>query len=281
MFDHGKEKEMPLITISRGIGCGGMVIARLVSDGLKLELFDDEKLQEEAIRMGYPSEDIIGIDEKAPGFFDFIFSRKPDIYLDYMEALIYEVAKKGEGVIIGHGSQMLLRDFECALHVHIQASESSRIQNLVKHKGLSEDDARKLIHSSDHNQQGFFRFAFHMNWTDQSLYDLMINTEQVGIDTAAHLIIEAARSEQIKACSLTAADAMERLALKKKIEATLLEKNYRGPWIHIEVPQKGEVEVRGFTDSLEEKARILETIKAYNGVLKVSDDIGIYQAQGC
>ena len=43
---------MPLITISRGIGCGGLIVARRVAEGLNLELFDDRRLQEEAIKLG-------------------------------------------------------------------------------------------------------------------------------------------------------------------------------------------------------------------------------------
>ena len=151
-----------------------------------------------AVVFEFSKEDVkSGLDEKAPGFLDRIFSRKPEIYLDCMEALVYEVAKKGEGIIIGHGSQMMLRDFECALHVHIYADEATRIRNLMNQRGMSEEAARKLIEKSDHEQEGFFRFAFHMDWTDPSLYDLVINTEQIGIDTAAKLLadMEAAGSE--------------------------------------------------------------------------------------
>ena len=266
---------MPLITISRGIGCGGMVIARLVADGLKVKLYDDDMLQKEAVRLGYRAEKIKGLDAKAPGFLDLLLGQKPNIYLDYMEALIYEVAKKGEGVIVGHGSQMLLRDFECALHVRIYAGEPTRIKNLMEQQGLSEEAAMKLIHKNDHEQKGFFRFAFHMDWTDPSLYDLIINTEQLGIVTAARLIMEAARSDGIKACSLTAFEAMERLALKKKIEAVLLENQVQMVRFHIEVAQKGDVEIRGFAESAEEKAQILKTIEAVKGVSKVHGDIGI------
>ena len=43
---------MPLITISRGIGCGATIIARLVANGLKIDLYDDHSLQQEAIKMG-------------------------------------------------------------------------------------------------------------------------------------------------------------------------------------------------------------------------------------
>ena len=264
---------MALITISRGIGCGGLTISRLVADGLKLELYDDEKLHNEAIRMGLKPEAVTEMDEKAPGFFDMILNKHPDVYLDYMEAVVYEVAKRGEGVIVGHGSQVLLRDFECALHVRIQASEATRIQNLMKHRGVSEAAARKLIHKRDHEQRGFFRFAFHMDWNDPSLYDLIINTEQLGIDTAAHLIMEAARSDQIKACSLNAIEAMERLSFKKRVHAALLETDVNVSNLYVEVPEQGVVEISGFTESKEQKKRIGERLKALSGVSKVEDHI--------
>jgi hypothetical protein len=61
---------MPLITISRGIGCGGMIVARLVSESLKVELSDDNKLHQEADKMGIRAEEVKGLDEKAPLFFD-------------------------------------------------------------------------------------------------------------------------------------------------------------------------------------------------------------------
>jgi cytidylate kinase len=269
---------MPLITISRGIGCGGMIIARLVADGLKLELFDDHRLQDEVVRMGVRPVDVEEMDEKAPGFFDLMFSKKPEVYLYYMEAAVYEIAKKGEGVIIGHGSQMLLRDFECALHVHIYAGESTRVKNLMKLKGLSEQAARKLIRKSDHEQQGFFQYAFHMDWTDPSLYDLIINMEQLGIDLPAKLIMEAARSEQIKPCSMTAMDAMDKQSLKKKVQAVLLSKGINLATLFIEVPEKGIVQIHGLTQFEKRKELILNTLNGIEGVSKVEEDISIVTA---
>lgn len=70
-------------------------IVKLVADGLKLEIYDDRRLQEEAIRMGVQSEELKGTDKKVPGLFDRIFSEKPRVYLDLLEAVVYEVAKDG------------------------------------------------------------------------------------------------------------------------------------------------------------------------------------------
>jgi len=268
---------MPLITISRGIGCGGMDIAKLVAASLKIELFDDHKLHQKAVEMDIQPKDSHDLDEKAPGFFDLVFSKKPDIYLDYMEAIIYEVAKKGNGVIIGHGSQMLLRDFECALHVHVYASEPVRIQNLMKFRGLDRETAKKMIKKTDHEKKGFFRFAFHMDWNDPSLYDLIINTEKTGLELAAKTIKEVALSDQMQACSLTALEAMEKLSLKKRIHAALLEKDISLLDLNVEVPETGIAEISGFTHIEEKKEKILKTIREVPGVADVKGEIAIIQ----
>ena len=58
---------MSLITVTTSIGCGGNRVAQKVAEGLKLDLYDDDRLQQEAISMGYSSEDLKGFDQKAPG----------------------------------------------------------------------------------------------------------------------------------------------------------------------------------------------------------------------
>jgi cytidylate kinase len=121
------EFKMSLITITGGIGCEEMTIARLVADALELELYDDQRLQEKAIEMGLSSEGVKSLDEKAPGLFNRLLRRKPEIYLDLLEALVYKVARQGEGIIFGHGAQFLLRAFEGALHVRIFSSKASRV----------------------------------------------------------------------------------------------------------------------------------------------------------
>ena len=53
------------------------------------------------------------------------------------------------------------------------------------------------------------------------------------------IIVAAAQSQEMKTCSLTALDAMDRLSLEKKIEAVLLKNNFNPLYIHVTVPDKG------------------------------------------
>ena len=99
---------------------------------MNLELYDDARLQHAIQTMGQEFEDLKHFDQKTPGFFDRLLSNKPEIFQDLMEAVIYEVAKKGAGVIIGHGGQFLLRDFGCALHVLVYATRFSRVQQVIE-----------------------------------------------------------------------------------------------------------------------------------------------------
>jgi cytidylate kinase len=269
---------MSLITISYNIGTDGLRIAGQVAEGLELELFDDQKLQGMVAELGVPSEDIKELDEKEPGFFDRLLGRKPEIYLSLMDSVVYSVAEKGEGVIVGHGSQTLLQDFGCALHVLIHSSPESRVQQLVDVEGMSAETAEKLIRKGDSTLQGFFRFAYQREWDDPSIYDLVINTEKMGSDSAVRIIKEAARSDEMKACSLTAIDSMNRLSLAKKIEAELLKNSLFVHNLNIEVLENGVVNVTGTALTAERKNRVLRAVKEVPGVEDVSMSLYVRSA---
>jgi cytidylate kinase len=271
LFEGGK---MPLITITRSLGSGGAEIARCVAKKLDITLYDDEKLQKEAVKLGIRSNDLKSLDEKAPGLFDRIWTNKPELYLNLLESVVYEVSKAGRGVIIGHGSQFLLGEFGCALHVFIYASEACRIHILKERHDVTPEVAEKVIRKNDINQQGMWRYAFHREWNDLSLYDLIINTEKLGTDQAANLIIDTARSQVIQECTMTALDAMERLSVTKRIEAALLRAGFSLSFLHIDVPKKGIAYMRGLVEAGVEPDRLVEVVKKVPGVADVEIEIG-------
>lgn len=266
---------MSLITISRSTGSGGHRIAQMVAHSLKLELYDDLRLQQEASKLGISNADIMGMNEKAPGLFDQILSRKPEMYLEFMEALIYDVARKGTGVIIGHGSQMLLRNFDCALHVFIHAPETNRIEEFKSRNNLSREAAEKLIHKDDGERAGFFRFAFQLEVNDLELYDLVINTAKMSSATAAELIVETANSKEMKECGLGVLHVMECLSMERKIRAALHKNNINPKMIFIEVVETGVVQVRGLSSDRQLKERILSVVRNVPGIKEVKLDISV------
>jgi cytidylate kinase len=265
---------MTLITITQNFRGEGMAIASKVADELGIELFDDKKLQRLIQASGIPYSEISRFDEKGPGFLDQIMGQRPQVYLGILESVIFEVARKGEGVIIGHGSQMLLRNFDCAFHVRVISSLDKRIDNLATQLA-SRDEAYKLIRKRDKEQTGFFNFAFHLEMDDPSLYDLIIHTEKLNINTASNLIIQAARSESIRTCSLKALEAMEWLSLEKKVHAALLKIGVNLSSIVVEVPEKGTVHVYGLSAGHQETQNIETAVKGVPGVSKVVSRLAV------
>ena len=269
---------MSLITITKKTGSGGYEIAKRVALTLAVELYDDEKLQDEAAKLGIHRKEIAAMGEKAPGLFDQLLSRKPEIYLELMEAVVYEVARRGEGVIVGHGSQILLQDFHCAFHVLIRAGDEYRIQHFMKTRQLDREAAEKLIRKSDDRREGYFRYAFQLDLMDPALYDLTINTGKIVPQLAAGIIVDTVRSEEISECGIDALQSMEKLSLTKKIMAALLKNNINTAMLHIEIAEHGVAVIRGIASSREQQKRVLSVIESVPGVSQVRADIaGPYQ----
>lgn len=264
---------MALITITTGIGCGGPEIARRVAEGVTVPLYDDEKLREESIAMGLSEQELKSLDERAPGFFSRILEFKPQSFLELLEAVVYEISRRGEGVIIGHGAQFLLRDFGCALHVRIHSSETSRIETVSTSEELSREAALKLIRSDDSTKRGFMRYAFDMDWDDPGLYDLIVNRDKLGVEAAADLIISVARSEIINTCSLHALETMERFSLKKMAETAVKKTSLGARNISVEVPETGVVFLTGTINPLESKEALIDAVKTVPGVIEVREEL--------
>jgi len=102
---------MYFITISKMLGTGGEEVAKEVSKRLNYAYYGEEELRQVAAETGFIS-DVQQLEERSPDFFERYFTEKPAIYLGRTQSVIYEVAKQGNAVFSGRGSQLLLRVFD-------------------------------------------------------------------------------------------------------------------------------------------------------------------------
>lgn len=266
---------MALITISSNFGSGGEKIAKRVSDQLGVEFFDDRILQQRVLAMGISKKEVESFDGKAPGFFDRLFTNKPAIYMDLIGAVIYDVAGKGEGVIVGHGAQAFLQNFNCAFHVMIHASDPTRSQWLTKEYNINEASAMGLVRKMDKRLKDFVQYAFDRDWNDPTGYDMVISLDKIGAEWATKLIIEVAKSDEIKECSFKALEEMESSSLKRRIDAAIIKNNLTSLFtlILVQITGKGQVQLSGWTPSENEHKKILGVVKGVSGVSEVKSEI--------
>ena len=75
---------------------------------------------------------------------------------------------------------------------------------------------------NDHNTSGFIKYLFDVNIDDQKLYDLVVNTQKLTVDTAARLIQDAIHSDELKTRERGMDEKLNNLALTQKVGVTLL-----------------------------------------------------------
>jgi len=268
---------MHFITFSRKMGTNGTEIARQVANKLGYQFYDTEAIENAAREMGF-LKNVKEIDEKAPSLFQRLFSHKPAIELDRLNSVIYELAGQGDAVFLGRGGQILLRGFNCALHIRVTASLKKRIQNLIE-RGMHREAASKAIEDSDHERSSFIRFAFKADWENDELYDIVLNMDKVTAKLAVETILTMARSEEIKACSIDAMKSLEMMSLLTRAEAALIEAGLTygptGTYVQAQVEDPGKVLLTGRVDSDVTKKRAQEIVQKVKGVGSVDNRIMI------
>jgi len=270
---------MHFITFSRKMGTNGTEIAKQVATKLGYKFFDTEAIDNSAREMGF-LKSVKEINEKSPSLFQRLFSHRPTIDLDRLNSVIYELAKEGNAVFLGRGSHILLKAFNCALHVRVTASIEKRAQNLME-KGFHREAALKAIEQTDHERGSFIKFAFGVDWENPGLYDVILNMNKLSVQLAIDTVIQMARSEDIKACSIDAMKSIEMMGLTHRAEAALIEAGLTyGPTtsISISVSDLGKIRLSGMVENQASKTRAEEVLKTVKGVGSIENQIRIAPA---
>lgn len=266
---------MYFITISEMIGANGEKISRKVAEELKYSFVGEKELLETASDLGFFS-DIKRLDEKPPAFFERLFSEKPRIYLDRFQSVIFELAKKGDTVFLGRGAQFLLRSFDCAFHVLLTGSLEKRVQRVMEERPITKEFAEKFVLQVDRDRRNFIRFAYDEDWLNFRLYDLIINTDKLSVDSAAKIIIEGAKSGEIRSCGLDSIRILKNLSIRSQVESALIEAGLMKPHIFFNVKGDKELEIYGIVDSSGEKEEIEKILQDIKDIKSIKIELMIY-----
>jgi cytidylate kinase len=265
---------MYFITISEMLGTNGETIAREVATITGYPFYGKEELFKAADEMGL-LRDVEKVEIKSPSLLEKLFSNQPKIYLDRLQTVIYEVAKKSNAVFFGKGSQILLHSFDCALKVLIMGSMEKRLQRVIETNNLEREVAEKMIQTSDHEKRGFIRYAFDEDWLNPLLYDLTLNTDTLSTDTAVRIIVEAAKADEVKACGKDAVKLLGKFSLQRKIESALLEAGVASSHLFFTVEDTDSVRLFGSVSSSAEEREVVEILKVIKDIKKIKNDLTI------
>jgi len=264
---------MAIITISRQLGSLGTDIAKKLKQELGFNYLDKELLEEQLVeKYGIPEEKVERYDEKKPAFWD-MFSSDKDRYLHFVKTAFYEFARKGNCIIIGRGGQVLFRDIPGVLHVRVIAPKELRIERIKKSYNNNKHLAEQIIRHSEHDRAGFHKFFFHINWEDDNLYDLTINTKSFSVDTAAQLIKDAVNSTGIIAQESEKDGKLADLCLSQEVYTQIVYvERIAVQFLEVVVVNKI-VTLRGSTITTEDVNRCEATARTVPGVKEVVNEV--------
>jgi shikimate kinase len=195
-----------ILTIEREYGSGGGEIAHLLAERLGWKLWD-QLLTEEIARLANCPKAIVEVREERtdPIYYRLFKSFLRGSYegslnahtlklvdceaiLKLTESVVQNVAKTGNSVIVGRGSQHFLRNRQDTLRVFLYAPREAKVRRLLG-RGKSENEAEELVDSIDRDRADFILKYFGVEWPDRSVYHTMVNTA-IGDEAVVQTILD-------------------------------------------------------------------------------------------
>ena len=201
-----------IITISRQYLAGASAVADRIAAELAWQVVDDAFTDAIAERSGFSPEDVRSLEESVPSFMERFAQSSalsfPEFLVSTPSAIeepearklahisrdfIEELGRRDRIVMVGRAAAAVLASERDAIHVRLVASREHRVQRAIDERGLSESEARAAVQERDTNRERYHKEMFGRDWNDPVNYHMVLNTELLGCEGAADLVIARAK----------------------------------------------------------------------------------------
>jgi cytidylate kinase len=118
---------------------------------------------------------------------------KPSDLRLLIQAAVREIAKGGRAVIVAHAASITLAMHIDVLRVLVTASAETRAHRLTRTRGVAPEAAASEVAASDRSRRSYLRRFHAIAQELPTHYDLVVNTDVLGPESAAEIIVCAAR----------------------------------------------------------------------------------------
>jgi cytidylate kinase len=202
-----------IVTIAREFGAGGLSVGERLAEAIGAQLLDERTIIDDlARRSGFSAEFLRSIDERPPSVTSTFMQdlaratalvqamdwrSTEQTVLDEIRDLVLERASSGHVVVIGHGGPKLLAGrvprheiFSILLH----ARREWRIEQVMRRFGIGYPEAAERVRKTDELRKRYLQHFFNADLYDARAYELVIDTERIGIPAAQRMTVDAVRS---------------------------------------------------------------------------------------
>lgn len=201
----------PVITISREVGCNGLVIAnqlayelnkrKVIAEWkvLSKEIFyksaQELQLDPEKIRKMFKKTDTQTFDHILSAFGDKRYKSEAKI-TNTVREVIRSLAIDGFNIIVGRASNIIASDIKNALHLRFIAPSEYKVANIMKNNNLNRTEAISFIERVE-KERISFRKMIKAEIEQESHFDLTINRASFTDKQVIDMIIQAMEMKQI------------------------------------------------------------------------------------
>ncbi len=197
---------MAVLTFSRSFGCGVRELAKEIAREWDYMFFEKEviPLLFKEIRMtkNELKKSANWSDSLVDNVTNFLYSTFPfiskgllleDIFTDSLRKVILGLADQGNVIILGRGSQIVLKGYPQSFHIRFVADIEFRIEHLQKHhnmENISHDIIANKIIQQDMCRREFIKKNFKREIDDLGLYSLVIDVSKISLERTKEIIKE-------------------------------------------------------------------------------------------
>ena len=207
---------MSVVAISRQYGAGGLRVSRALAEGLGFKLVDRELAEEAARRLGVDPELAEARDERAPAIVEELglalaagtapFGTAPPggypervldprALADATRRIIESLAEAGGYVILGRGAQAVLAERPDTCLISLVGMIEDRVRRIMAWQGVGQKEAERLCRDHDDERAHYVHHFYGRDIADPLLYDAVLNTSRLGLDSAASVAVAVARKK--------------------------------------------------------------------------------------
>ena len=263
---------MPVIALTQEMGSLAKDVALRLADVSGLAVMRNEVVENVAGRMQVPASLIRRLREGKAGLVERLSTDKEQVALFSAEE-VFAQAVRGNVILRGWGATCLLRPVQHVLRVRVTRPFDQRVGWLMEHLGTEDREAAEgEVRRSDSAHASRMNAQFGVTWGDPLLYDLVLNTDRVSIESCVEQIVQLARRPEFQETPDSRA-ALEGLALSARVRAAL-KANDSTRDVDVQIDSRaGTVTLSGIVANEREKAESERVAAAVAGLGKVDNGL--------
>jgi len=211
---------MTVIALTEEMGSLATDVADHLAADLGLAVMRHEVIDNVSTRMHVPTSLINRLREGKAGTLERLRADKASLAV-YMTEEVLEVAARGDVVLRGWGATCLLRAVPHVVCVRVTRPFAQRVAWLREQLGA--DDiafVEEEIRRSDRAHAARMHAQFGVTWGDPLLYDLVLNTDRLSVETCARQIAALAQRPEFAETDASRA-RLQNMALAARVRAAL------------------------------------------------------------